>query len=164
MLKASFTKYWKTSYTQSLSAPNYTMLFWKNHLSLPFLNPFDTWKLTMWPFHMGKDPLDFCPLYFQDATWPEFCSNWKLYRQNVEGPVQPGLHACKMVTLSAASEGDVFKIALYNFVHTDCGRTMSPNILYWAFHISEGIVFKLRTLLVAYLHHFPHFITFCLYL
>jgi len=47
------------------------------------------------------------------------------------------------------------KLALYTFLHTDCGRTMSPNILYWAFHISESTDFKLRTLFVANLHHVP---------
>ncbi len=59
MLKASCIKHWETWYTQSLSAQNYKVLFWKNHPALPFLNPFDTWKLTMWPFHMAKDQLDF---------------------------------------------------------------------------------------------------------
>jgi hypothetical protein len=48
MLKASCIKHWETWYTQSLSAQIYTVLFWKSHVSLPFLNPFDTWKLAMW--------------------------------------------------------------------------------------------------------------------
>jgi hypothetical protein len=78
-----------------------------------------------------------------------------------------------MVTLSAAFACQnglekwvkvmSFKIALYNFVHTECGRTMSPHILYRAFHILEGTVFKLRALFLTYLHHFPHLITFGLY-
>jgi hypothetical protein len=34
----------------------------------------------------------------------------------------------------------------------------------WAFHILEGTVFKLSYLSFAYLHRFPQFISFCLYL
>jgi hypothetical protein len=36
--------------------------------------------------------------------------------------------------------------------------------LFWAFHISEGTVFKLSNLSFAYLHRFSHVISFCLYL
>jgi hypothetical protein len=36
-----------------------------------------------------------------------------------------------------------------------------PDSLYWAFHISEGTVFKLSNLSFAYLHRFSHFISLC---
>jgi len=56
--------------------------------------------------------------------------------ENTKEKIKLVFTPCEMVTLSAFKylekevQGDSFKIALYNFVETDFGCTMSPNTLY----------------------------------